>query len=139
MGEAAVAAIMAKNEAQKDRETETIAKERERQRQTELMNRILKGGVSGKGSTALGMDKEDTYTPDRTAEKKISARLGRMDEGKDPFNSSYSSKGLPSKGLGVMSSPLGRAAEPPKTLASLISSHKVSPAPIGKKATPGVD
>lgn len=132
--DAAMTAITKQNEAVKAREEETIAKERERQKQTELMNRILKGGPRSKDSL---VDQEDSYAPDRSAEKKINARLDRMSEGKSPFNSAYSSKGLPPKSS--LGSPIGRAAEPPRTLASLISSHKITPSPTPKKGTPGSD
>ena len=132
--DAAMAAIAEQNEAVKAQENETIAKEMERKRQTELMNRILKGGKKGESFAA---DEEDAYTSNRSAEKKINARLERMSDGKPPFNSSYSSKGLPSKG--GPASPFGRAAEPPCSLASLITSHKIAPSPQAKKGTPGSD
>ena len=77
--DAAMAAIAEQNEAVKAQENETIAKEMERKRQTELMNRILKGGKKGESFAA---DEEDAYISNRSAEKKINARLERMSDGK---------------------------------------------------------
>jgi hypothetical protein len=117
---AAASQLRAKQDMQRALEMADVAKEEERDKQRDLMKRIMKTG--GKGSSSMGMDQEDTYVSDRRAERKIENRMGRIDEGKQPFNDAYSSKAI--KSPSVLSS-----TPPNGSLKGLITAHKIAPSP----------